>query len=295
MIEAEGTRVLSFVLDDGHEVDITPVFAAGKPVFLIGAHEQSHLRLSGASIAPAHAAVSLKDGDLYIQPRFPALEVLVNDRVITRPTRLELGDHVRIGDRLFILTRTTRTIAPLRTIQPALAETAVDTADVVIEDPVPSSARVHAPSADTSTRSRIPALVVAVIALVTMVGVGGYGVISRLNAASAVEAPTFAYYDGNATLVMFEADWCTYCAQQKPVVSELANEYRGDLYVSYVDIDNPENRGLVSRYGASSIPLMIVFNDQGEVIAALRGVTDVNVMRSAIDDALNASTGMRPT
>ena len=56
-------------------------------------------------------------------------------------------------------------------------------------------------------------------------------------------------------------------------MDRLARDYRGDAYVRFIDIDDPRNSGLVNTYGAFSIPLMVIMNDQGEVVYPVRGLT----------------------
>lgn len=69
----------------------------------------------------------------------------------------------------------------------------------------------------------------------------------------------------------------------------LEREYRGDLYVTYVDIDNRSNRALVAEYNASSIPLMVILNDAGEISSILRGLTSASTLREAFARALQES------
>lgn len=71
----------------------------------------------------------------------------------------------------------------------------------------------------------------------------------------------------------------------------LAQEYKGDVYVTYIDIDDSSNRALVNQYGATSIPLMVVLNDRGEISSVFRGLTPASLLRAAIDRALRESTG----
>jgi thiol:disulfide interchange protein len=56
-----------------------------------------------------------------------------------------------------------------------------------------------------------------------------------------------------------------------------------------VNVDNPANRGMVNEYGASSIPLLIVFNDQGEITHRFMGLTSDAALRDAFEEALDAS------
>jgi thioredoxin-like negative regulator of GroEL len=72
-------------------------------------------------------------------------------------------------------------------------------------------------------------------------------------------------------------------------VNGLKEQYKGDLYVEYVNIDAAVNRTLTMQYNASSIPLIVIFNDEGEVSAVFRGLTDPQLLSQAIDQALRES------
>jgi thioredoxin-like negative regulator of GroEL len=74
-------------------------------------------------------------------------------------------------------------------------------------------------------------------------------------------------------------------------VDRLARDYRGDAYVTYIDIDDPRSSGLVNTYGAYSIPLIVILNDQGEISMQFRGLTPEASLRAAFDAALAESTG----
>ncbi|MBI5669522.1 MAG: thioredoxin family protein [Chloroflexi bacterium] len=75
-------------------------------------------------------------------------------------------------------------------------------------------------------------------------------------------------------------------------MNRLAEEYKGDVYVHYVDIDNRSNRSLVNRYGARSIPFIVILNDEGKIVTTFRGVTSERTLRAALEQALAASTGV---
>jgi thioredoxin 2 len=61
----------------------------------------------------------------------------------------------------------------------------------------------------------------------------------------------------------FWAAWCGPCRMISPVLEGLAKRHAGHLKVVKVDVD--ANPGLATRFGAQSIPLLIVIRDGKEV------------------------------
>ena len=80
-------------------------------------------------------------------------------------------------------------------------------------------------------------------------------------------------------LLDFYADWCGPCKMLAPVLHEIAEENAGALKVGKVNVD--EQPGLAARFGISSIPTLIVFED-GKVKNTSVGV----VPKSMIEDML---------
>ncbi len=63
-------------------------------------------------------------------------------------------------------------------------------------------------------------------------------------------------------LVDFFATWCGPCRMLAPVLEEVASEVAGRAYVYKVDID--QSPDLAGRYGGSSVPTLIAF-ENGQV------------------------------
>ena len=69
---------------------------------------------------------------------------------------------------------------------------------------------------------------------------------------------------GKPTLAEFGRGICIPCKAMKPILEELALEYRGKLNVVIVEID--EHRDLTNQYGIMAIPTQIYFDSSGKEI-----------------------------
>lgn len=64
-------------------------------------------------------------------------------------------------------------------------------------------------------------------------------------------------------LVDFFANWCGPCKMLSPVLSQVAEEYAGQVKVCKINVD--EENELAQKYRVSSIPALFVFKD-GEIV-----------------------------
>ena len=69
-------------------------------------------------------------------------------------------------------------------------------------------------------------------------------------------------------LVDFWATWCAPCRAIAPSLEELATQYKGQVKIAKVDVD--ENQQIAQQFGIRSIPTLLVFKG-GKVVEQLVG------------------------
>ena len=84
----------------------------------------------------------------------------------------------------------------------------------------------------------------------------------------------------SATLIEFQADWCGPCKQQKPIVEEIDEEY-DDVEVEFVDIEEDGERA--QKYSVSSLPTLVLLDEDGEVSDRFVGLTQKADLADALD------------
>jgi thioredoxin 1 len=79
-------------------------------------------------------------------------------------------------------------------------------------------------------------------------------------------------------LVDFWAPWCGPCQEMEPAIHALARDYK----VCKVNIDT--NPHLMTRYGVSGVPTLVVFRG-GKEVARHVGLTPEDMLREALQSA----------
>jgi len=85
----------------------------------------------------------------------------------------------------------------------------------------------------------------------------------------------------NKVLVDFYATWCGPCKMIAPVISKIAEEYKGKVKVAKINVDD-ENE-LAMKYQIQNIPTLILFKD-GKTVGSLIGLNS----KSEIENMINS-------
>ncbi len=132
------------------------------------------------------------------------------------------------------------------------------------------------PSRRTESRSFFRSWMLALLALVALLGYVAYGRLNRSHAANAfapgAELAVEGYLvKGRTTIVDFYSDYCPPCRRMSPLLAKLAR-MRPDLAVVKLDINRKGVEGidwaspLARQYELSSIPYFRIYDGEGNLL-----------------------------
>jgi thioredoxin 1 len=84
-------------------------------------------------------------------------------------------------------------------------------------------------------------------------------------------------------LVDFWAEWCGPCKMIAPIVEELAEEFKGKIKFTKLDVDsNPQS---AQNFGIRGIPTLLIF-DGGQPVDQVVGAVPKSVLKKRLEAAL---------
>ena len=91
-------------------------------------------------------------------------------------------------------------------------------------------------------------------------------------------------YEGDKPCIIdFYADWCGPCKMIAPIMAELAAEYKDEIIIYKIDVD--QEKELASVFGVSSIPMILFVPAKGQPQVAM-GALPKETMSEHIDSFL---------
>ena len=70
-------------------------------------------------------------------------------------------------------------------------------------------------------------------------------------------------YEGEKPCIVdFYADWCGPCKKVAPILKELAGEYKNDIIIYKINVDNEKE--LAAAFGIQSIPTLLFIPEKGK-------------------------------
>ena len=93
----------------------------------------------------------------------------------------------------------------------------------------------------------------------------------------------WTYLGDKPCIIDFYADWCGPCKMVAPILEELAEEYKDDIYIYKVDTEAEQE--LAGAFGIRSIPSLL-FCPMGEQPQMAQGALPKDGFKQAIDEVL---------
>ena len=93
----------------------------------------------------------------------------------------------------------------------------------------------------------------------------------------------WVYLGDKPCMIDFYADWCGPCKMVAPILEELAEEYKGEIYIYKVDTEVEQE--LAAAFGIRSIP-SILFCPMDEQPQMAQGALPKDGFKQAIDEVL---------
>jgi len=84
-------------------------------------------------------------------------------------------------------------------------------------------------------------------------------------------------------LVDLWAEWCSPCLVVAPLLKQLVEEYKGQIQLAKVEVDEDENMKLAGRYKVRGFPTVLLIIN-GEEVARFSGAKPLSFLRDFVDE-----------
>ncbi len=80
------------------------------------------------------------------------------------------------------------------------------------------------------------------------------------------------------TLLEFYADWCTTCQGMAPIINNLEQEYKDEINLVMLNIDDPQWQEIIKEYKVTGVPQFTFLDPDRQMIDTLIGKVPKQVM-----------------
>lgn len=91
------------------------------------------------------------------------------------------------------------------------------------------------------------------------------------------------YLGDKPAIIDFYADWCAPCRKLSPILDELASEYKNEIYVYKVNVD--DEKEIAAMFGITSLPT-IVFVPMNGTPSVGTGFIPKETLKNAVQEIL---------
>ena len=96
--------------------------------------------------------------------------------------------------------------------------------------------------------------------------------------------PDTALLNGKPTVFEFYADWCQSCRSMAPTMLEVSKEFKDEVDIVLLNVDNINWRYLIDRYKVTGIPQLNFFDANGELLGNSLGLKSKDQLVKIISD-----------
>ncbi len=102
-------------------------------------------------------------------------------------------------------------------------------------------------------------------------------------------APMAADRDVQPQLLLFDDSECSACLRMRPVVTNLEEQYGGEVRFRYIEVGDAQNKPVVQQYQVSGSPTVVMLNRKGAVAARFAG----QVPETDVADSIHHVLGLK--
>ena len=99
--------------------------------------------------------------------------------------------------------------------------------------------------------------------------------------------PEIALSNGRPTVLEFYADWCEACREMAPAMHSIEDQFKEDLNIVLLNVDNNRWNDFVEKYSVTGIPQLNFFDKNGVLSGSSIGLKRYEEVRPIINSLLN--------